>query len=158
MPSNPNFGLHYILLFIFAFLSHSLPTRTALSGEDDWMAQPMFISPFVGSSNPDRLLLLDQIRTAYGLPYFRREGTTIAIVDAYDIDKYSELLQYFFNPIWSSKQTALATLMVLKMPGTAPPPPSNIDWHLEACLDVEWAHAIAPNAKILLVEATSAQF
>ena len=25
---------------------------------------------------------------------------------------------------------------------------------LETCLDVEWAHAIAPDAKILLVEAT----
>ena len=42
------------------------------------------------------------------------------------------------------------------MPGTDLPPPSNIDWQLEACLDVEWAHAIAPNATILLVEATSA--
>jgi hypothetical protein len=29
-------------------------------------------------------------------------------------------------------------------------------WALETCLDVEWAHAIAPDAKILLVEAVSA--
>ena len=27
-------------------------------------------------------------------------------------------------------------------------------WAMETCLDVEWAHAIAPDAKILLVEAT----
>src|SRR5207249_2295430 len=29
-------------------------------------------------------------------------------------------------------------------------------WALEESLDVQWAHAIAPNAKILLVEARSA--
>ena len=28
-------------------------------------------------------------------------------------------------------------------------------WAMETCLDVEWAHAIAPDAKILLVEAIS---
>jgi subtilase family serine protease len=32
---------------------------------------------------------------------------------------------------------------------------SNTGWNLETSLDVEWAHAIAPNAKILLVEATT---
>ncbi|HSX00935.1 MAG TPA: hypothetical protein VLF67_01720, partial [Candidatus Saccharimonas sp.] len=32
----------------------------------------------------------------------------------------------------------------------------NSGWSLEAALDVEWAHAIAPQAKILLVEARSA--
>ena len=30
---------------------------------------------------------------------------------------------------------------------------TDTEWALETCLDVEWAHAIAPNAKILLVEA-----
>jgi subtilase family serine protease len=33
---------------------------------------------------------------------------------------------------------------------------SNYQWGMEISLDVEWAHAIAPNAKILLVEANSA--
>ncbi len=31
-------------------------------------------------------------------------------------------------------------------------------WALEIALDVEWAHAIAPQAKILLVEAASNSF
>src|SRR5207247_2612585 len=31
-------------------------------------------------------------------------------------------------------------------------------WDLETALDVEWAHAVAPKAKILLVEASSASF
>lgn len=34
-------------------------------------------------------------------------------------------------------------------------PKTNAGWSLEIALDVEWAHAIAPGAKILLVEATS---
>ena len=38
--------------------------------------------------------------------------------------------------------------------GTSNAPPG--DWGLEASLDVEWAHALAPGANILLVEARSA--
>jgi subtilase family serine protease len=34
-------------------------------------------------------------------------------------------------------------------------PRSNSGWALEISLDIEWAHAIAPGAKILLVEASS---
>ena len=118
------------------------------------MAQPMYISPFVGSSTPIGYSP-DQIRTAYGLPSSGGAGTTIAIVDAYDIEN---ILNYFntFSTQYNLQTNNTGNFNVFKMPGTAPPPPSNIDWQLEACLDVEWAHAIAPNAKILLVEATSA--
>ena len=34
-------------------------------------------------------------------------------------------------------------------------PTTNSDWATETSLDVEWAHAIAPGANILLVEATN---
>jgi kumamolisin len=34
-------------------------------------------------------------------------------------------------------------------------PPADHDWALEESLDIEWAHAMAPNAKIYLVEACS---
>jgi subtilase family serine protease len=37
-------------------------------------------------------------------------------------------------------------------------PKKNPGWALEISLDVEWAHAIAPGAKILLVEATTSSF
>ncbi len=33
-------------------------------------------------------------------------------------------------------------------------PPADGDWDRGTSLDVEWAHAIAPGANILLVEAT----
>src|SRR5262249_42756728 len=35
-------------------------------------------------------------------------------------------------------------------------PPTDPNWSLEIAMDVEWAHAAAPGAKLLLVEANSA--
>ena len=37
-------------------------------------------------------------------------------------------------------------------------PRGNCGWNQEAALDIEWAHAMAPNAKIVLIEAASASF
>jgi hypothetical protein len=37
-------------------------------------------------------------------------------------------------------------------------PRSNAGWALAISLDIEWAHAIAPGAKVLLVEASSNSF
>jgi hypothetical protein len=42
--------------------------------------------------------------------------------------------------------------------GTASYPRKGAGWALEISLDVQWAHAIAPGAKILLVEASSNSF
>lgn len=38
---------------------------------------------------------------------------------------------------------------------TGTPPKGNVNWATEAALDVQWVHAIAPMAKIVLVEALS---
>ena len=37
-------------------------------------------------------------------------------------------------------------------------PSGNGGWNQEAALDIEWAHAMAPTAKIVLVEAKSASY
>ncbi len=37
-------------------------------------------------------------------------------------------------------------------------PSTNTGWNQEAALDIEWSHSMAPNAKIVLVEANSASF
>src|SRR5450756_245603 len=37
-------------------------------------------------------------------------------------------------------------------------PRANCGWAQEAALDIEWAHAMAPSAKIVLVEAASNSF
>jgi hypothetical protein len=41
------------------------------------------------------------------------------------------------------------------LPGTDPAGAGAANWELEEALDVEWAHAIAPGAQIVLVEASS---
>ncbi len=41
------------------------------------------------------------------------------------------------------------------LPGTDPTGPGTDNWEVEESLDVEWAHAIAPGAQIVLVEANS---
>ena len=41
------------------------------------------------------------------------------------------------------------------LPGTDPSGPGTDNWEVEAALDVEWVHAIAPAAQIVLVEANS---
>jgi hypothetical protein len=81
-------------------------------------------------------------------------GTTIAIVDAYDYPTVQHDMDTF------SAQFGLPSTTVTRvnqtggtaLPGTDP----TGGWELEEALDVQWAHAIAPAAKILLVEARSA--
>ena len=41
------------------------------------------------------------------------------------------------------------------LPGTDPAGPSDNDWEGEEALDIEWAHAHAPMANIILFEATN---
>ena len=78
-------------------------------------------------------------------------GQTIAIVVAYQQPNIAADLHAF------DQQFGLAdpSLTVATPQGT----PSNApvgDWGIEASLDVEWAHALAPGASILVVEARSA--
>ena len=89
-----------------------------------------------------------QIKAAYNLPSTGGAGTTIAIIDVYDTPTIQSDLAVFCNQFGLPP----ADLEVHEMPQTSN---SNSTWTLETALDVEWAHAIAPQAKILLVEAQS---
>ena len=97
-----------------------------------------------------------QISTAYGLNKIvgaTGAGETIAIIDAYGDPNIGADLKAF------DKAFGLAdpTLNVVSQTGsTTSLPVSDAGWALETSLDVEWAHAIAPGASILLVEASSA--
>jgi len=88
-----------------------------------------------------------QIRGAYNLPSTGGSGT-IAIVDAFDDPTVLNDLNLFSNqfglPAANFEKHAMSSGI-----------PSDGGWALEISLDVQWAHAIAPNAKILLVEAKS---
>ncbi len=103
-----------------------------------------------------------QIRAAYGFGQIAfnngtvagdGSGTTIAIVDAYDDPKIANDLHQFDlafglpDPAFTKvSETGIAVAL----------PTANKGWATEIALDVEWAHAIAPKANILLVEANSA--
>ncbi|MGD0045077.1 MAG: S8 family serine peptidase [Isosphaeraceae bacterium] len=57
---------------------------------------------------------------------------------------------------WSSFLTVLNQYgQATSLPGTDPSGLGTSNWELEEALDVEWAHAIAPGAQIILVEANS---
>ena len=78
-------------------------------------------------------------------------GLAIAIVDAYD------------NPDAASDLATFDTQFGLPAPpgglqvvyASGSQPAANAGWALESSLDIEWAHAMSPAAKIYLVEAAS---
>ena len=100
-----------------------------------------------------------QIRHAYGLDQIsfggtpaEGRGTTIAIVTAYDSPNIAADLATF-NATFGIP--APPSFQKVNQTGGKTLPAFNASWSTETCLDVQWAHAIAPGASILLVEAKS---
>ena len=86
-------------------------------------------------------------------------GKTIALVDAYDLPTAENDLGVFSKQFsLPACTTANGCFKKVNQTGGTKYPKSNAGWGLEIALDIEWAHAIAPGAKILLVEANSASF
>jgi subtilase family serine protease len=123
-----------------------------------------------------------QIRAAYGLdalpgaPAYQGAGQTIAIVGAYhnaDIAReLSTFTQKFGLPACPTLNIAASAPLPLAKAGSSctlstvyatsagvmssRAPGTHAGWKTESSLDVQWAHAIAPLARIILVEAASA--
>jgi len=86
-------------------------------------------------------------------------GKTIAIVDAYDHPSIAADLAMFSSQYGlPACTTANGCFQKVNQTGGSSYPRKNAGWALEIALDVEWAHAIAPGAHILLVEASSNSF
>ncbi len=115
-----------------------------------------------------------QIRHAYGFDQVSftangqtipgdGRGQTIAIVDAFadatvaaDLDVFDKQFSVDgVHTLYSQYGPASSVLTIATPQGQ---PSANKNWALETALDVEWAHAIAPAAHILLVEVPSAGF
>ncbi len=98
-----------------------------------------------------------QIKNAYGISAVRGDGSgqTIAIVDAYGNPTMEADLNTFSRQ-FNLPQTNAFQFRVINA-GAAPNPndKSANSWMVETCLDVEWVHAIAPKANIILVVAKS---
>jgi subtilase family serine protease len=101
-----------------------------------------------------------QFQTAYGLPSSTAgAGVTIGIVDAYDDPNIeSDLGVYSSTYGLLACTTANGCFKKVNQTGGTTYPAKNAGWALEISLDVEIAHAVCPNCKILLVEANSNQF
>ncbi len=86
-------------------------------------------------------------------------GQTIAIVDAYDDPTAeSDLATFSSQYELPACTTANGCFKKVDQNGGSSYPRKDAGWALEISLDVQWAHAIAPGAKILLVEASSNSF
>jgi subtilase family serine protease len=86
-------------------------------------------------------------------------GKTVAIVDAYDDPNIASDLAVFSSQFGlPACTTANGCFSKVNQTGGTRYPKANAGWALEIALDVEWAHAIAPGARILLVEASSNSF
>ena len=106
-----------------------------------------------------------QVRHAYGVDAVtfgtvqgNGAGQTIAIIDAYD-DPTAAADLHSFDQAFALPDPPSFTKVNETGGGTLPgvdPAGKGDDWEVEEALDVEWAHAMAPGANILLVEATAA--
>lgn len=101
------------------------------------------------------------IKSAYTFPTSLTAGAgkTVAIVDAYDSPTAESDLGVFSSQFGLPPcTTANGCFKKVNQRGGTTYPRKDAGWALEIALDVQWAHAIAPGAKILLVEADSNSF
>jgi kumamolisin len=85
----------------------------------------------------------------------------IAIVDAYDYPTAYNDFDVFSNKFGLPLHNAICANgqpCFTKVGATGTLPRSNGGWAQEEALDIEWSHAMAPNAQIILVEAASNSF
>ena len=104
-----------------------------------------------------------QIRHAYGVDRLGAggltgRGTTIVIVDSFGSPTIASDLATFDAEFGLPAPPSLKIIApVGKIPPFDPNNPTVVGWADETSLDVEWSHAIAPGAKILLVETPVAE-
>jgi hypothetical protein len=99
-----------------------------------------------------------QIRAAYGFTNLTGDGSgqTIAIVDAYDDPKIQADLAAFDAQYSLAAPPSFKVVNQNGLTTSLPKSDPSGGWEMEEALDVEWAHAMAPGANIVLVEANSA--
>jgi len=77
----------------------------------------------------------------------------IAIVIAYRNPTALADLQYFSSFFGLPAPKLKIVRVTTALGGSCATVPTNAGWNLESALDTQWAHAMAPNARIVLVEA-----
>jgi len=134
-----------------ALAAAALPLMAQTSG----VAHPMIVIPPqpLALGKPTGIFPA-QMQTGYGfnLVANRGKGQVIGIVDAFD-DPNIESDLGVFTKQFKLPACTTANGCFQKVYATGTKPKKNSNWSSEISLDVEWSHAIAPQAKIMLVEA-----
>jgi subtilase family serine protease len=108
-----------------------------------------------------------QLTNAYNLNGNAVGNPIIAIVDAYgdpniqnDLNKYSTTFGISALPTCQGSilNSSVPCFQKVDQNGGTHYPVTNSGWALETALDVETVHAVCPNCKILLVEASSSSY
>ncbi|HVT89086.1 MAG TPA: S53 family peptidase [Tepidisphaeraceae bacterium] len=136
----------------------SLECRALLSTASDIIVHPnLKVSPQAVSSTVDGYTPAE-IKSAYGFDLINfgsikgdGAGQTIAIVDAYNNPNIASDLHVFDTQFGLADPPSFK--QVSQTGGSTNSIATEAGWAYEIALDVEWAHAIAPKANILLVEA-----
>jgi subtilase family serine protease len=134
--------------------NHGLPGVAACNADvvSDSSGTPLVTNP----TPPPGALTPAQLRGAYSLTSNGSSAQTIGIVDAYDAPNIEADLGVFNQQFGlPACTTANGCFRKVNQTGGTGYPATNAGWALEIALDVETAHAICPNCKILLVEATT---
>lgn len=109
---------------------------------------------------PQKCYGVQQIRNAYGMnPLLQQgitgKGRTIVILDAYQAPHLRQDLDAF-NQHFHLPAAPLTIVAPDGVPTWDAKSKDQLEWSGEISLDVEWAHAVAPEAAIVLVESKSA--
>ena len=145
------------------FAQHALTVMPHLQpGSDEPYAfmRPHYVIHQTQASNsatpPSSAFAPNQILHAYGFDQISNQGAkqVIGIVDAYD-DPNAEADLGTFSKQYNLPACTTANGCFKKVFQTGRQPVANANWSVEISLDVQWVHAIAPQATIVLVETNS---
>jgi subtilase family serine protease len=161
------------LLLTFAITSISAVAAAPNTASSDWLYQPLSYGIqasqggalpssipycFTGSGYPILCYTPKDLRAAYNFPStLDGSGQTILIVDAYGSPTIQSDLATFDSAFGIAAPPYFTILCPTGCPTYNPRDTFHnvAGWALETSLDVEYAHAMAPGAKIVLVVASS---
>ncbi|HKI19645.1 MAG TPA: S53 family peptidase, partial [Isosphaeraceae bacterium] len=136
------------LLSVFQGSSAANPALSRVVAQPNLPAAPLYAGGLPTGLSPN------QVTTAYGVNQINfgkvagnGAGQTIAIIDAYFDPNIRYDLATFDAQFGLAAPPSVSQFVENGMYGSDP------GWAIETALDVEWAHAVAPAANIMLVEA-----
>src|ERR1700733_11393576 len=142
------------LLLSLAMLASPLATRGQSTGSDPGMQPPDPSSCIAADNAP--CYTPQQLQTAYGLTPmlnagYNGTGQTIVIIESYGSPTIEADLKVFDAAYNLPDPPSFQVLAPLRTVTFDPTDGDQVAWAFETSLDVEWAHAMAPGASIVVL-------